>query len=146
MDVKKYKIGAVIMMTTITTTTTEIMASLFLVVLYCCSVDRCVVRCLSVSFLSAVHVFPSLLYWYNADMSPTVLDLDRYISSHWLVGQFCFEWFLLTSANRSFALSVQTIHVVCWQQLPSGAAGARPDADLLPLSRRREGRERRRGS
>lgn len=61
--------------------------------------------------------------------------------SNCAAGQFWVEWFLLTSACHSVALSVQTIRVACWQQLPSGAAGDRPNADLLPLCWRRGGEQ-----
>lgn len=75
----------------------------------------------------------------NGNISLGGPNHDSYISSNCAAGQFWVEWFLLTSAYHRLALSVQTIHVACWQQLPSGAAGDRPDADLLPVCWRRGG-------
>lgn len=76
----------------------------------------------------------------NGDISLGGPSLDSYISYR-TVGQFLVEWFLVTSACHSLALSVQTIHVACWQHLPSGAAEDWPDADLLPVCWRRRGGE-----
>lgn len=81
----------------------------------------------------------------NGDISLGGPSLDSYISDC-AAGQFLVEWFLVTSACHSVALSVQTIHVACWQHLPSGAAEDWPDADLLPVCWRRRGGEEERRS